>query len=139
MSILSIACGLFGYFCWNNVRSEFRILFLVAVFILVMAYIMEGKKNNYNKVSLKISILALMLSVTLFVNELITYKYPEFLYLQGYIISLTIVIISVMLIVSAIYYIKASNRRKRALMIAIISFMILCVIVIIIAAVLKNK
>lgn len=118
---------------------EFRILFLVSVFILVMAYIVEGKKNNYNKVSLKISILALILCVTLFVNDLIMNKYPEFLYLQGYVIALIIGIISVMIIISAIYYIKVSNRRNRALMIAMLSFMILCVIVIIIAEVLKDK
>lgn len=96
--ILSIAGGLFGYLCLNNIQTELRVLFLVAVFIATTVYIVEGKKNNYNKVSLKISILALILCITLFMNGIITYKYPEFLYLQGYVIALIVVIISVMLI-----------------------------------------
>lgn len=137
--ILSIAGGLFGYFCLNNIQTELRVLFLVAVFIATTVYIVEGEKNNYNKVSLKISILALMLCVTLFMNELITHKYPEFLYLQGYVIALIVVIISVMIIISVIHYIKVSTRRNGVLMIELLSFMILCLIVIIIAAILKSK
>jgi len=139
MLILSIIGGLFGYFCLNNIRTEFRVLFLVAVFIGTIVYIIEGKKNNYNKVSLKISILALMLCVTLFMNDLIIHKYPQFLYLQGNVIALIVVIISLMIIISAIHYIKVSSRRNGVLMIALLSFMILCVIVIIIAAILKSK
>lgn len=44
MLILSIIGGLFGCFCLNNIRTKFRVLFLVAVFIGTTVYIVEGKK-----------------------------------------------------------------------------------------------
>ncbi|MEA4825208.1 MAG: hypothetical protein VB130_01040, partial [Clostridium sp.] len=94
----------FGYLCLNNFQIKFKILFFVFMFVAPIVYIVEAKKNNYNKVSLIISILVLILSITLLMNELVTGEYHQLLYLQGYFVALITVIITAILIISSIYY-----------------------------------
>lgn len=136
-TILYILAGIFGYYGLKYFQIEFKILFFVLMFIAAIVYIFEAKKNNYNKVSLLISTLVLMLSIALLINELITDKYTELLYLQGYFLAIIAVIISAILIVGSVYYIKLSSKRNRILMVVILSIMALCIVLIIISAIVK--
>ncbi len=124
----SIVGVIFGYFYLNHLPLEFRFLFYAFVIVSTIMYIIKGRKGNYNKTSITISVLALMLFMLLFMNDLVTQEYTEYLYLQGYIMGLLIVDISAMIIVSAVNYIKVSNRRNRTLMITALLFIALCVI-----------
>lgn len=137
-TILYIMAGIFGYLCLSHFSIEFKILFFIFTLVAAIIYIIEAKKNNYNKVSLIISILILMLSITLFINELITDKYPGLLYLQGYFMALIAVILSVVLIISSVYYIKVSSKSNRILMIVILSIIVVSIVFIIISVILKN-
>lgn len=137
-TILYIMAGIFGYFCLKHFRIEFKILFFVFMFVAAIVYIIEAKKNNYNKVSLTISILVLMLSIALLINDLITSEYIELLYLQGYFVALIAVIISAILIIGSVYYIKVSSRKNVILMVVILSIMALCIVLLIISVIQKN-
>jgi hypothetical protein len=138
MRILLIAAGVFGYFYLGHFQIGFRLLFMILGFITIMIYTVESVKNNYNKISIQISILVATTLIVLFVNEIIEFRYSELLYLQGYFMALLAVLIITIMIVGAVNYISVSNKKNGIIMIIILSFIMLDVIFVIIIIILKK-
>jgi hypothetical protein len=111
---------------------------MILGFITIMIYTVESVKNNYNKISIQISILVATTLIVLFVNEIIEFRYSELLYLQGYFMALLAVLIITIMIVGAVNYISVSNKKNGIIMIIILSFIMLDVIFVIIIIILKK-
>lgn len=138
MTRLSIAGAMFGYFFQSYFPIWIRLLFAIFASVAVIVYVVEGKKNNYSKISIIISKLGLMLFITIFINDLVIYKYPEFLGYQGFIMALTAILIFIMMIIGGVNYINISNKREGFIAKILLSFIILMIVIVIIGIVLKK-
>lgn len=138
MRRLSIAGCAFGYFCMVRFPIGFRLLFIVMALMAVIVYIVESFKNKYSKISIIVSVLTLFMFIILFIDEIIIYKYPQFLGYRGYIILLGTIIIVIMLIFSANNYIKTANKEA-VLFTKVLSLLILIGLILVIILVALKK
>ena len=73
LKILLVVAGILGYFYLGHLEIEFRLLFMLLGFIASIIYIVKGIRNNYNKISIQISIFVSIMFIVLFVNEIIEF------------------------------------------------------------------
>jgi len=112
MKRLSIAGGAFGYFCMKRFPVEFKLLFLFMALLAVIIYIREGIKNNYSRISIVVSVLSILMIIILLIDEIIIYKYPQFVEYRGYIMAMGTIIIIGIIICGDINYNKTANKKE---------------------------
>ena len=134
MKIVIIAGGLFGYFGMKYLAISFRLVLVALMFLAVILYIVESIKNKYDKISIVVSILGLMMFLVVFIEQLILYKYPELLKFRGYILMFGLIIVMCFIIVGSINYMKTADKRqafnlKLGLLFLVISIIIVALLV----------
>lgn len=113
MKRLSIAGGAIGYFCMTRFPIGFKFLFLVMALLALIIYIIESINNNYSRISIVVSVLSILMIIILLIDEIIIYKYPQFLGYRGYIMAVGTIIIMGIIICGDINYNKIANKKER--------------------------
>lgn len=139
MKRLSIAGGAFGYFCMTRFPIGFKFLFLVMALLALIIYIIESIKNNYSRISIVVSVLSILMIIILLMDEIIIYKYPQFLGYRGYIMAVGTIIIMGIIICGDINYNKIANKRERLFSKALSLIIFGGVVLLIILVVLKKS